>query len=160
MDAPRPLHLLTLSVEPAWIDYNGHMNVGYYVVAFDRATDEFIDRLGMDAAYRERSQCSVYVLETHVTYQRELMPGERMDVDVQLVDLDARRLHFFMRMHRLSDGELAATSEILLMHVDMRRTKGADMPAEIHERARRLHEAHARLPAPSELGRHIGIRRR
>ena len=160
MDAPAHLRLLTLSVEPDWIDYNGHMNVGYYVVAFDRATDEFIDRLGMDAEYRARSQCSVYVLETHVTYQRELKSDDRMEVDLQLVDLDARRLHYFMRMHRLPDGELAATSEIMLMHVDMRHTRGADMPAAVQEKARRLHAAHARLPEPPELGRRIGIRRR
>ena len=138
MDAPAHLRLLTLSVEPDWIDYNGHMNVGYYVVAFDRATDEFIDRLGMDAEYRARSQCSVYVLETHVTYQRELKSDDRMEVDLQLVDLDARRLHYFMRMHRLPDGELAATSEIMLMHVDMRHTRGADMPAAVQEKAARV----------------------
>ena len=142
MDPPAPLQLLTLSVEP------------------DRAPDEFIDRLGMDAAYRARSQCSVFVLETHVTYQRELGPDDRMDVDLQLVDLDARRLHYFMRMHRKRDGELAATTEILLMHVDMRHTKGADMPEAVQEEARRLREAHARLPEPAELGRRIGIRRR
>ena len=40
MTAPDgPLHLLDLAVEPAWIDYNGHMNMGYYLVAYDRATD-------------------------------------------------------------------------------------------------------------------------
>ena len=63
MSAAAPLHLLEIAVEPEWIDYNDHMNVGYYVVAFDRATDELIDRLGMDEAYRARSGCTVFVLE-------------------------------------------------------------------------------------------------
>jgi acyl-CoA thioester hydrolase len=160
MDTQAPLVLLRMAVEREWIDYNGHMNVGYFVVAFDRATDEFIDRLGMDAAYRERSGCSVYVLETHVTYQHELKLGDEIDVDLQLVDLDPRRLHFFMRMHRAAGGELAATSEIMLMHVDLEQVKGADMPPDVHARAERLLRAHASLPVPPELGRRIGIRRR
>jgi acyl-CoA thioester hydrolase len=160
MDVQAPLALLRMAVEPEWIDYNGHMNVGYYVVAFDRATDDFIDRLGLDASYRERSGCSVYVLENHVTYQHELKLGDEMDVELQLVDLDARRLHFFMRMHRAAGGELAATSEIMLMHVDLAQVRGVDMPQAAYARAQLLHHAHQSLPVPPELGRRIGIRRR
>ena len=154
-----PMHLLRLAVEPAWIDYNGHMNVGYYVVAFDRGSDELIDHLGLDADYRARTGCSVYVLETHVCYRRELHLGDEVDVDVQLIDHDHRRLHYFMRMLRARDGEQAASTEIMLMHVDTRTSKGCDLPLHALRAVQALARAHCGLAPPPELGRRIGIRR-
>ena len=160
MSDEAPLHLLDLAVDPAWIDYNGHMNVGYYVVAFDHGTDALIDRLGMDAAYRARTGCTVFVLETHVCYLGELKLGDRMGVDVQLVDHDAKRLHYFMRMRRQPDGEVAATTEIMLMHVDPSSGRGVAMPAAVLERVEALAASQAALPRPAALGQRIGIRRR
>jgi len=155
-----PQHLLDVAVDPDWIDYNGHMNVGYYVVAFDRGTDALIDELGMDAEYRARTGCTVYVLETHVCYLSELKLGDRMSVDVQLLDFDEKRLHYFMGMHRLPDGETAASCEIMLMHVDQALSRGAPMPRSVLERVAALAARHAALPQPKALGRPIGIRRK
>ena len=155
-----PLHLLDMSVAPEWIDYNGHMNVGYYVVAFDQGTDVLIDALGMDADYRARSGCTVFVLETHVCYLSELKLGDRMSVDVQLLDFDEKRLHYFMRMHRLPDMEPAASCEIMLMHVDQALSRGVPMPSPVLERVEALAARHAALPPPKDLGRPIGIRRK
>ena len=154
------LHLLDLGVEPGWIDYNGHMNVGYYVVAFDRATDELIDRLGMDAAYRERSGCTVFVLETHVNYLQEVKPEDRLAVDVQVLDHDEKRIHYFMRMRCNGDPEPAATTEIMLMHMDQAAGRSAPMPEHALEGLAALREAHAALPLPPQAGSRIGIRRR
>lgn len=155
-----PLHLLDIDVEPEWIDYNDHMNVGYYVVAFDRATDELIDRLGLDAAYRARTGQTVFVLETHVTYLRELHRGDRVSVDVQIIDCDEKRIHYFMTMHRVGDDGPAATSELILMHMDLASSRPRPMPESAREALAKLHRAHAALPPPEQLGRQIGIRRR
>ena len=160
MSDASPLHLLDIAVEPDWIDYNGHMNVGYYVVAFDRATDALIDELGMDAAYRSHTGCTVYVLETHVCYLSELKLGDRVSVDVQLLDFDEKRLHYFMRMRRLPEGETAASCEIMLMHVDHARATGAPMPRPVLERVEALAARQRALPRPEGLGRPIGIRRK
>ncbi len=154
------LQLLDVPVEPAWIDYNGHMNVGYYVVAFDRGTDELIDRLGMDAHYRERSGCTVFVLETHVTYLSELKLGDVARIDAQVLDHDPKRIHYVMTMRRARDGQVAATTEILLMHMDLASVRGAPMPADVLGRLERLAQAHRALPWPEAAGRRIGIRRR
>ena len=59
-----PLCLYTGEALPEWIDYNGHMNVAYYVLAFDHATDAFLDYLGMGQAYRDEQNCSAFVVET------------------------------------------------------------------------------------------------
>ena len=48
------LMLGTQAVLPEWIDYNGHMNVAYYVMIGDHATDKLFDWIGMDAAYVKR----------------------------------------------------------------------------------------------------------
>jgi acyl-CoA thioester hydrolase len=161
MTAPDgPLHLLDLAVEPAWIDYNGHMNMGYYLVAYDRATDELLDHLGMDAGYRQASGCSIYVLEVHLCYERELRLGDRARVDVQIIDHDAKRIHCFMRMHRHGDDELAATGELMLMHVALGNGRATPMPESVAARVRALAASHGALARPPHLGRAIGIRHR
>lgn len=155
-----PLYLLDLAVEPEWIDYNGHMNMGYYLVAYDRATDELMDRLGMDERYREASGCSIYVLEVHLCYERELRLGDRTAVDVQIVDHDTKRIHCFLRMHRHGDRELAATGEMMLMHVALENGRSTPMPEPVLSRVRELADRHAALPRPPQLSQTIGIRRR
>ena len=147
-------------IRPEWIDYNGHMNVAYYVLVFDHASDAFLDYLGMDAAYRARTGYTTYALETHVTYERELKEGDPFRVSVQLLDHDAKRLHYFQRMYHDREGFLAATTELILMHMDLAAVRPAEMPAEVQARVAEVMAAHARLPVPEQKGRVIGIRRK
>lgn len=159
--------ILTLhrgEIRPEWIDYNGHMNLAYYVLVFDFATDAFLDHLGIDAAYRERTGFTTYALETHVTYERELKQGDPYCVGVQLLDWDAKRLHYFQRLYRDGAGDaerpLCATTELILMHMDAATVRGVEMPSDIQARVAEVMAAHARLPVPEQKGRVIGIRRR
>ena len=147
-------------VDPQWIDYNGHMNVGYYVVAFDKGTDGLLDRLGLGEAYRRVTNHSLYVLEAHVTYERELKLAEPFTIETQLIDADEKRLHFFHRMHHAEEGFLAATNELLALHVDLAGPHAAPLPPDARARLEPLLAAHRRLPAPPQLGRRIGIKRR
>ena len=158
MRTESPLCLYTGAVLPAWIDYNGHMNVAYYVLAFDHASDALMDYLGMDAAYRQRENCSAFVVETHVNYQRELLAGDPLRITTQLLGFDKKRLHFFHRMYHAVDGFLAATTEIMAIHVNLRQRHGAAMPAAIMERLYALHTQHGQLPRPAQSGRVIGVR--
>lgn len=157
---PPPLAPFRTTVQPGWIDYNGHMNVAYYVLAFDKATDGLLDHLGLGEAYRRATNCSIYVLEAHVTYDRELRLGAPIAIDTQLIDADAKRLHFFHRMTHGEEGYLAATSELLALHVDLAGPKAAPLPASAQEAVERLLDQHRRLPAPPQLGRRIALARR
>jgi len=157
IDAPLRLHRDIVRAE--WIDYNRHMNLAYFVVAFDQATDVFFDFLGLDAGYRARG-LSPYVLETHVVYLREMKEGDAMSFDTQLLDYDAKRLHFFHAMHHQPSGERAAATELLFINVDTRAGRSAPMPETVLERVRAVMQAHVRLSRPPEAGRIIGIRRR
>ena len=65
MRVESPLCLYTDVVPSQWIDYNGHMNVAYYVLAFDRATDAFMDFLGMGRDYRDNEKCSAFVVDVY-----------------------------------------------------------------------------------------------
>lgn len=157
IDAPLSLH--TGSIQAEWIDYNGHMNVAFYVLVFDHGTDAFLDYLGMDERYRAETGFTTYVLETHVTYDRELKSGDRFRLQTQLLDFDAKRLHYFQQMYHAEEGFLAATTEIMLMHIDSRGPRATPMPEAIVSRVELVMTAHRALPHPPQAGRVIGIRR-
>lgn len=157
VDAPLSLH--TGVIRPEWIDYNGHMNVAFYVLAFDHGTDALLDYLGMDERYRADTGFTTYVLETHVTYDRELREGDAYRLETRLLDFDAKRLHYFQAMYHANAGFLAATTEIMLMHIDSRGPKATPMPAEVLARVEAVMAAHRNLPRPPQAGRVIGIRR-
>jgi acyl-CoA thioester hydrolase len=156
----QPLPPFHATVQPDWIDYNGHMNVAFYVLAFDKATDKLLDHLGLGEAYRRGSNRSIYVLEAHVTYERELKLGEPLTVETQLVDADAKRLHFFHRMTHGSQGYLAATNELLGLHVDLAGPRAMEMPPAARAEIERVLAEHRRLPRPPQLGRQIALTRR
>ena len=117
-------------VRKEWIDYNRHMNVGYYLVAFDLATDAWLDYLGLDEAYRERQQVTTFTLEAHVTYQRELLLGMPLRFTTRLLDFDAKRIHYFHELYHADDGYLAATNELLSLHVSLATRRSTAMSEE------------------------------
>ena len=152
-----PLALYEAAVQPEWVDYNGHFNVAYYVLVFDRATDAFFDYLGMGESHMKLSGLSNFVAEMHVTYARELLQGDPLRVATRLLDFDEKRVHFFHQMYHATEGYLASTIELMGLCVDMRTRRVGRMPAEILEALDRVRRAHADLPRPHEVGRIIGI---
>ncbi len=86
-------------VRPEWIDHNGHMNMGYYVVVFDLATDAFLSWVGLDEAHRRGCSVTTFCLEAHVTYHREVRAGDPLRFTTLLLGHDAKRVHYFHEMH-------------------------------------------------------------
>lgn len=142
-------------VLPEWIDQNGHMNVAYYVLAFDHATDVFFDYIGLDDDYRRQTGGSTFAVESYVTYQREVIEGDPLRITTQLLAYDSKRLHFFHQMFHAADGYLAATSEWLNLHVDLNIRRVAPMPEPIQERLAALWAKHKALAVPEEAGRSV-----
>ena len=147
------------TVRPEWIDYNGHMNVAYYVLAIDNALDRVFDALGVGEAWVKRTNMSFFVAEAHVTYAREVKEGDRLRFSFQMLGMDAKRLHYFMTMHHAQEGFLSATSEQIALHVDLGARKSAEMAGDVRERFEALMAGHRGLPVPPQAGRVIGIRR-
>lgn len=146
-------------LDPAWFDYNGHLNMAYYNVLFDKAVDHLFDHLGCGPAYRQTRNLSFFTAEIHVCYVRELRLGSRVQASLQLLDHDEKRLHVFERLHH-ADGWLAATSESMLLHIDMTGPKVVPMPADIFATVNKLAGAHNSLPWPEQAGRSIAIARK
>src|SRR3984957_20168544 len=146
-----------MRVEPAWIDYNGHLNMAYYNVLFDRAVDEVFELLGCGADHVKSRRQSCFTAEVHVRYLRELHAGDPVRVTFQLLDYDAKRVHFFEQLFHAADGWVSATSENMALHVDMTAGRAAAFPSHIAASLARMKSAHAELPVPEAAGRRIAM---
>lgn len=160
MTLPAPLLSSAVTIEKDWIDYNGHLNMAYYNVLFDRGTDEAYELLGIGPAYARTRRLTTYTAEVHVCYVREIHLDHPLSISFQLVDHDEKRLHFYQEIRHATEGWLAATSEQLALHVDMTGPKVTPFPTDILARIETLQAAHAGLPWPERVGRAIGIRRK
>lgn len=152
--------LLTLyhdHVRPEWIDYNGHMNDGYYAVAFGLAVEQVQDYFGMDAAYRATTKGTLYTVEAHLNYLRELKEGDPIVVTAMLLGVDKKRIHLFEQMYHEADGYVAATMEFMFLHVDQSIGRSVPMPPKILTRLQTLAAAHAQLARPPQVGRWISM---
>jgi acyl-CoA thioester hydrolase len=144
-------------VRPEWIDHNRHMNMGYYLLVFDLATDEWLRYVGLDEAHRDAHQVTTFCLEAHVTYHREVREGDPLRFTTHLLDHDAKRIHYFHEMHHAAEGYLAATNELMTLHVSRQTRRAFPMAAAIRERLALIQAAHAMLPRPAQVGRRIGL---
>ena len=140
-----------------WIDYNGHLNLAYYNVIFDHGVDHMYDFLEIGEDYARSGIGSCFTLEVHINYLQELSLNDEVQVQIQLLNADHKRLHYFSSMFHVHEGYLAATSEHIALHVDMQTRKSAPFPAQAAEKIETLRLAHAHLPVPEQVGRVIKI---
>ena len=156
-DAPLAIHQSTVLAE--WVDWNGHMNVAFYVAAFDQASGAFMRNMGLGRDYVEGKHGMTFVLETHVTYDREMRGGAPMRFATQLLDRDAKRVHLFHEMYHADQGYLAATNETIVINIDHASRRSAPWPRQAAERLEAVWQAHAALPRPAKAGRVMGLGR-
>lgn len=147
----------TCVVRPEWIDNNRHMNMGYYLVVFDLATDAWMRRIGLDERHRAGRAVTTFCLEAHVTYHREVREGDPLRFTTQLLAFDAKRMHYIHAMYHRDSGYLAATNELVSLHVSQETRRGAPMAPEILRGLEDVQRAHDRLPRPPQVGRVMGL---
>src|ERR1700756_3958048 len=131
---PAPFRSSIMQIEPQWIDYNGHLNMAYYNVMFDRAIDQLWLKLGIGPTYMKERNGSTFTAECHVRYLREIHLGDPVQIAIILVAADEKRLHTFEEMRHADEGWLSATSENMTMHIDMAARKVAPFPPDIRNR--------------------------
>ncbi len=158
MTENRLLQLHESVVLPEWIDYNGHMNVAFYVLAFDQATDAFLDHIGLDHGYKDEANCTTFVVDMNVTYLSEVLEGDPLRFTTHLINSDEKRLHYFHRMYHAEKGYLAATNELMTVHISLETRRVAPIREDILERIAAIQKRHAMLPFPEQAGRLIAIR--
>jgi acyl-CoA thioester hydrolase len=154
---PAPFVSSLMRVEPQWIDYNGHMNMAYYNVLFDRAVDEVYELIGLGPDYLKDSGHSTMVAEMHVRYLREVSETDPLRVTVQLLDYDSKRFHVFEQLVHATENWVSATCETMTLHVDMAAKKVAPFPDGVLKLIERLKVAHAGLPLPDGAGRSVAM---
>ena len=149
------------AIDPAWIDYNGHLRDAYYGLILSHATDDMMDRLGLDSAYRELTQCTLFTLEVHIHYLHEVKGSDELAVATSVVDADHKRIHVACRFDCTRLAEPVASAEAMLMHVRRgAEPASAPFPPEIATRLTELKlDARARA-ALQPASRRIEIQRR
>jgi len=144
-------------VRPEWIDDNGHLNMGYYVVVFDQATDAWLAHLGLGARDRERMGVTTFTLESHVCYLREVLDAAPLMFTTLLLGFDAKRIHYVHEMRHAEEGWLAATNELMSLHVSRATRRAAPMADDVLARLEAAMLSHEKSPRPAQVGRRIGL---
>lgn len=143
-------------VLPEWLDYNDHMNVAYYLVAFEQGIDDYKALVGLDLDYIEREKRSTVALESHITFQNEASLGEKLRAETRIIDFDGKRAHVYQELYR--DADLLATQETMAISFDLTARRTAPFEDWIAANYRELHAAQSHLPRPDWVGRSIGIK--
>ncbi|WP_043532161.1 thioesterase family protein [Litchfieldella xinjiangensis] len=152
------VHLMHTRVDPAWVDYNGHMNDAEYARVFSLGVEALMARIGLDESGRERERYTLYTLETHLCYRLGAYEGDRLTVSATLLDHDAKRMHVFFSL--LNEAQqVIATSEQMLMGIDSQRGKPAPFPRAVSQQLMALPGCE-KADWPEQAGRQIGIPRR
>jgi len=157
IDAPLRLHDAT--VIQAWCDYNGHMSESSYLLVVGDNADAFFRYFGIDEAYRA-SGGSLYTAETHLHHLREADEGDHLSFTLQVLGVDAKRVHLVHEIILTKSGEAIATAEQMLLHVDMQAGKVAPLPDHLYSRLKAIEKAHITLPVPEYVGHVMGLPRR
>lgn len=160
MGIKKHLFETTMTVLPEWIDHNGHMNVAFYVLAFDIATDTVYEDWALGLDYPEREDCSIFTIGMNVDYVSELFEGDPIRITTQLVDWDHKRVHYFHQMYHGENGRLAATNECLAMNVNLTSRRSTSFPDSVQTKLTAVWQTHKELAKPKGFGRQLAIRRR
>jgi acyl-CoA thioester hydrolase len=153
----RPVIEIEDVVRPEWIDSNGHMNLAYYVVVFDIATDALYKALDIGDAYRAASNYSCFTAETHTVYEREVHLGDKLKVRSWLLGADTKRVHYFHELFHADSGERSCVQELLALHIDMRIRRVAPMPPDKFAALQAAVKEYAPATLPKGAGRKIAM---
>ena len=157
MEIDAPLEIHREKVRPEWIDYNGHMNVAYYLMAADHAMDAFGAHIGIGESYMQATNRSTFALDTRIIYLRELVLDAPIRVTAQLVAFDAKRIHVCLHLLHGEEGWISALSEWVLVHVDLGARRSAPMPDKTLSKLSDIMAAHESLPRHTALARPFGL---
>jgi acyl-CoA thioester hydrolase len=152
---PAPFGAYRGEVLPEWIDLNGHMNLAYYTVLFDYASDLLFETIGIGRGYKDATGHGTFVVETHNLYETELLVGEQVRVASQILATDDKRLHVAHEMFRLADGRRTATQELMFLSIDLGRRRVVPFLPQARRGIAAAAAAHAGLPRPDWVGRRL-----
>jgi len=113
----KALKIYSTAIAPEWIDYNGHLRDAYYGLILSYACDALMDQVGLDAAYRRSTACTLYTLEQHMHFLHEVMQADQLDVLVRVMASDRKRIHAAFDFYCARYPDPVALGEMMLLHV-------------------------------------------
>lgn len=143
-------------VKAEWVDHNNHMNDAAYNRVFSDATDSWLAFLGLDKETIEELSYTVFTLENHVLFLKELKLHEPVTVRVAVIDHDSKRIHAFMTMLN-EDNVKCATYEVMLMGIDTESQRPSPFPEKIKSAINDYATRVDQNEKPSEIGHKIEI---
>ncbi|WAC28861.1 MULTISPECIES: thioesterase family protein [unclassified Ancylobacter] len=146
-----------MTVEPGWVDHNGHLHSTYYTLLFEQAVDEAVFLVGLGPHLTSRAPASFFTVEAHQRFERSLQVGHQVRVTLRLINYDEKRMHLFQELHHAGEGWTAATCEQIAQHVEPGSRRVSPFPDEVLERLALMRAAHGALPLPDGLGRPINM---
>ena len=118
------IYLSSQKIIKDWIDYNGHMNVAYYHLMFDKVgADNLNATFQMGEHSAKTTGMSTMVVETNITFNQELKLNDEVDINLIYFDHDKKRLQYKFEMINKEKNFLASTFEALALYVDLRSRK-------------------------------------
>ena len=149
------------NVNKEWIDYNGHMNVAYYTSAFDKAIDEFLEKVvGIGPSFIKEKKQGSYALQTQYRYLKELLLENTFYVSIFVIDFKKNVIHLMAQMRTPSSQEIYASCETIMVNVDLRRRQSCESPQFVFKKLSDLHAASKDLRSSIITGHSIGLRTR
>jgi acyl-CoA thioester hydrolase len=124
------LLLSTTKIINDWTDYNGHMNLAFYILVFDKGAEEILSKFKMGEQSAKTTKKSTMAVESHTTYNNEVKENEKVDVYLSYFDHDKKRLHYKLEMYEKSKNILSATTEVLSLYIDLNIRKVAEFENE------------------------------
>ena len=155
-----PIILPEKQVIEDWIDYNGHMNVAFYTLAFDKSLDIFLeDTLGIGETHALENKQGPFVLQAHYHYLNEMSLDEKFNVRLLVVDCDKKRMHLCLDIFSLKKNRVIAVAEKVLINVNLEIRKTEHYPLWAFKRLLKLKEIHKNGPFPDVLGKEITLKK-
>ena len=155
-----PIILPEQEVLNEWLDYNGHMNVAYYTLAFDKSLDFFLeDLLGIGESHAYKNNQGPFVVQAHYHYLNEMRLNEKFHVRLFVVDCDKNKMHLCMEIYSLFQDKVIAVVEQVLINVNLKLRKSEPYPPWAFERLIKLKNTHKNASLPSAFGKSIGLKK-
>ena len=155
-----PIILPEQEVLNEWLDYNGHMNVAYYTLAFDKSLDIFLeDLLGIGESHAYENNQGPFVVQAHYHYLNEMRLNEKFHVRLFVVDCDKNKMHLCMEIYSLFQEKVIAVVEQVLINVNLKLRKSEPYPPWAFEKLIKLKNTHKNVSLPSAFGKSIGLKK-
>ena len=154
------IKLSTQKILKKWTDFNGHMNVAFFTLAFDQSLDIFLeDFLGIGETHAFENKQGPFVLQAHYHYLNEMTLDEKFKVRLLVVDHDKKRMHLCLDIYSINMNKVIAVSEKILVNVNLVARKTEPYPLWAYNRLQTLKKTHEKYDFPEVLGKSIGLKK-